>query len=109
MAVRKISNSEMEEELKARGLNVLKTWHLVLSFIGLIIYAGGIYGVSLFRIDLLEKKIEKNENWKEEYMEKQEVNYMKILEKLADIKTELYVLKNQQVLIKKENNQNNSH
>lgn len=93
-----------DEEIKNKELSLF--WRMLkepMAVLGLVLYAGGVYAVSQVRIEQTEQKIEKTVQWKEEYIEKQHQQYLDIINKLADIKTELQVIKNQMDYTRREN------
>lgn len=91
------------------GVRIIKSWHIVLLFVIMILTGGMIYGVSQFRLELVEQKVKENENWKETYIKEQQQIQGQMLEKLNKIQIDQALIKYKLGIKENEkfNNENN--
>lgn len=94
---------KMEINGKQEKVFILQTWHIILMIVAMVFLAGGSYGISQYRIGLLEARTANTEGWIESHKEWEEhikevrdqqwyevqVNLRKLLEKNGLVYQEL--------------------
>lgn len=87
-------DNNLQQALKTEGLKIIQTWQIVLAFAAMVLYGGGVYAVSQFRLDSVEKKQNEFSIWKEEYIRDTQQFQKELMQELYEIKSDQKLIKN---------------